>query len=966
MSRTDLILNANRPRNRFKLVIILGFLLLACLIEAKAQLYDVVHRPKVTWHELNSPHFRILYHDGYEDVARRSARLLELAYPDIQNITGGSLERFPVVINGYNDMSNGYVTTLHFRMEVEASPIGGKILNPRTGGHLENLMAHELVHALQFSVKGGIGFTSFLYWFSPDFGRTMHGFTPSGIHEGLAVHAESYLVKENGGRGNFAPFQNQFYSNFHTTTRWNLGQMLTPAGVSRPLDRHYIGGFEFANWLIEKYGDDTIKRSIHSFAKFPLLGYAPHLWYHTGNRPGKLQRQFHEDYASNFPLQKDALEYESVEFYQIPSLRDPIIHYPKWLDDNHIIFFARFYNHTPAFWTYDINQNQVQKVYKTSMEESFQFSLTPDKTKLLYSRYKPHLVYDNTYISDVFELNLERRVSSQVTRNQRLHSPVISIEGNIWALKSQLDTHQLENINNENPTSGNNIYPNNLVQVAMPNDSESKNAVLANKNGIQAVWFVENLNDLSSVLEKSPDISFIKGSIFDLSWSDDSQYLLFGSDHTGIMQIYEYDIENNSVHRLTGGNYNTMEASYSPDNSKIAFIVQKNNGRELVVMNRSELLQESIDESEWKNDFASDDSHKMAGDELLTVSESWETTKYRNDGSWIKPRSIIPISNTAGGDDSRTWGLSLQSSDILRKNSYGLDLEFAHNSVFYDLNYRYSGFFPGINLLAKHAPYDPGNLFDGDNFTFRGEEREIGIGSQIRLNFDHPSTQNYLFIIPEIVRRSSRVSLIDSSNPANNQTTHWFSSDRLRLFTSYALRINQTLRSAQPNNGWIFFLQGDYDIRISENISSPFKGARIGTYFYTSPLSQFNQSLRLGFSAVTQNRPGYNTINIIHEAFNRDDYTLPEKDFFIISSRYTIPLAHPDRGGFLLPGYIEWLYGVLFSESLTNTSFTKSDTILGLGLRGRFRIFYGATFDIGIGYAFQTNKNLSKAFVIDF
>lgn len=946
-----------------KSVLLLCFLCLSWSHSLFAQLYDAVHRPKLTWYELNTPHFRVIYHDGYEDVARRSARLLESAYPKIQPITGGNLSRFPVVINGYNDLSNGYVTTLHFRMEVEAPPIGGKILNPITGGHLENLMAHELVHALQFSVRGGIGLTSFIHLFSPDMGRSLHGLNPPGIHEGLAVHAESHLVREHGGRGNFAPFQNQFYSNFNSNTPWNLGQMLTPSGASRPTDRHYIGGYAFSNWLINTYDQKTIHQSLHTFAKFPLLGYAPHLWYHTGVSPAKLNRKFREHYSTAHSITEDEIIYTPV---QNSLSKDPIIHNPRWLDDQHIIYYGRFYNHPSALWIYNKEHRTSTKIFETSIEESFRFAISPDKEKILFSRYQSHLFYHDTFISDVFEIHIARQKQSRITRNQRSHSPVYNSIDTVYALKSYKDTHQILKIVNGKTMKLINVYPDNIVQIAFPKSPESPTAILVNRNGIQGVWFIKNDEDILNISSSDPYISFKDASIFDLSWSDDSRYLLFSSDLSGTMHIYEYDTINKQVSRLTGGPYNTMEASYSPDNSKVAFVVQRDNGRELVVAARADLLNLDMDPSLWKNTFDENQYNIRSGDELLTASMDWKTHKYRNDGNWIKPRTVIPISNPTGSDNSRTYGLSFQSSDVLRKNSYGLDLEVAHNKMFYDFSYLHTGFFPGVYFNAKHTPYNPGKLITGDNFTFRGEEREFGIGSRMRLNFDHPSSQNYLILFPELVRRSSRVSLIDSDNPANNQTTHWFTSNRLRLFTSYAFRIKQTLRAAQPKSGSILFVQGDYDINVSDNIDSPFQGFRIGTYTFLSPISHLNQSLRIGITSVFQNRPGYNTLNIIHEAFNRDDYELIEKDFLIFSGRYTIPIAHPDKGGFLLPGYIERVYGVIFSETISNTNITKSDTIIGFGIRSRFRFFYNSTFDIGVGYAFHTNKNISETFVMNF
>jgi hypothetical protein len=966
MCNNDFIPMAQTSGIMLKSPLLLLISIISFTLSGYGQIYDVVHRPNLLWYELNTPHFKVLYHDGYEEVARNSARLLESAYPKIQSITGGHLVRFPVIINGYNDLSNGYVTTLHFRMEVEASPIGGKILNPKTGGHLENLMAHELVHALQFSVKGGFGFTSMLYLFSPDMGRTMHGLNPHGIHEGLAVHAESHLVRSNGGRGNFAPFQNQFYSNFYSNSRWSLGQMLTPAGVSRPLDRHYIGGYEFSHWLLDTFGENTIKQSLHTFAKFPLLGYAPHIWYHTGKNPNKLKRMFHEDYADEYSSPINDIKYTPVPYNTFKHSNDPVLHNPKWLDDNRIIYFGRYYNHSPAFWIYDLNEKSNTKLFETNIEESFQYDLSPNKEKILHSRYQPHLFYDNTYISDVFEIQISSKRSTRVTRNQRSHTPIYHSDDGIYALQSFKNTHQLVEIQNGIAGIPFDIYPDNVVQVAQPQNSDLPGAILANRNGIQGIWFVDELKNLTSVRTRNPDISFRGGSIFDLNWSDDSRYLLFSSDQTGIMHIYEYDLLNDKLLRLTGGLYNTMEASYSPDNLKIAFIVQRNNGKELVVLDRVDLLNEPVNQTIWKNSFEDVQFNLRVGDEWITESLSWETQLYRNGANWVKPRSVLPISNPTGSDKGRTIGLSFQSSDVLRQNSYGVDLDFAHNRMFYDLNYLHTGFFPGINFKAKHIPYNPGNLIDGDNFTFRGEEREIGFGSRIRLNFDNRSRLNYLVISPEIVRRSSRISLLDSENPANNQTTHWFRSDRIRLYSSYAHRIKQTLRSAQPTNGILFFFQGDHDIDVSENIDSPFSGLKIGSYFYISPFSQLNQSMRIGITSINQNRPGYNTLNLIHEGFNQDNYKLIEKDFFIFSSRYTIPITHPDRGGFLLPGYIERIYGVVFTETLSNTKLSKSDTIIGLGLRSRFKLFYNATFDLGIGYAIHTNKNLSKTYVIDF
>src|SRR5690606_12675152 len=151
--------------------------------QTHAQFYDTIHRPKLEWFEIKTEHFRIIYHEGLDDLAQRSAHILELRYPEIQKLIGGSLNNYPVVINGYNDNGNGYVSTLHCRMEIEAPPITGKILNHVGSDRLDGLLSHELTHALQFSELGSKGFSRFISLFSPDLARSNHGLSPPGFRE---------------------------------------------------------------------------------------------------------------------------------------------------------------------------------------------------------------------------------------------------------------------------------------------------------------------------------------------------------------------------------------------------------------------------------------------------------------------------------------------------------------------------------------------------------------------------------------------------------------------------------------------------------------------------------------------------------------------------------------------------------------------------------------------------------------
>ncbi len=91
-----------------------------------------------------------------------------------------------------------------------------------------------------------------------------------------------------------------------------------------------------------------------------------------------------------------------------------------------------------------------------------------------------------------------------------------------------------------------------------------------------------------------------------------------------------------------------------------------------------------------------------------------------------------------------------------------------------------------------------------------------------------------------------------------------------------------------------------------------------------------------------------------------------------LSTRYTVPLWYPDDGGFLVPAYLSNIYLVGFSNTVADLDnysvsdfFEASRTVLGVGLRTRFRLS-NLTFDLGIGIGFEPTRNEANPFVGNF
>ena len=141
----------------------------------------------------------------------------------------------PVVLNAYNDRSNGYVHTLPFRQEIEVPQIKGDILSAHYTSWMQAVVPHELVHAVQAQAGGRFGIGSVVNWIAPDLARSMNFALPPGLNEGAAVYYES-RVQSHAGRLNDARFQMKIKAALASPRPWSLSQLLeAPAYAGREI-----------------------------------------------------------------------------------------------------------------------------------------------------------------------------------------------------------------------------------------------------------------------------------------------------------------------------------------------------------------------------------------------------------------------------------------------------------------------------------------------------------------------------------------------------------------------------------------------------------------------------------------------------------------------------------------------------------------------------------------------------------
>lgn len=947
------------------------FILLA--MPARAQYATQYRVPNQDWMELNTERFRLIYPARYQEVAYRSLSILESEYSDIQNLVGGDMHRFPVILNPENDRSNGFVSALNFRSEVELSPIISKTMNPKSGNWLELVLPHELVHALHFS-SDPESVTRLLTIFSPDMRRSVHGAAPAGFLEGIAVQYESHNTIPQAGRGQYPYFRNQFRSVLGTPEEWSMGQVIHSSTYTPPYNRHYIGGYEFVNWLLETHGFDSMKQAIEFHYKYPFLGFGTALRHETGYWPGKLYSQFSEQKKKNESQRLDDIENSTdAPSKEIPfSAKCKLLHRPKWLNDDTLIFYGQACNRTYGFYTYQLNSDVFDLINEVSISDDFIYDLSEDKNRLVYSRYHSDILFDNLYQGDLHHLDIESGKSGRITKSARLFSPAL-FGNDLLALQTVANQMELVRINPENGEIVQQyLKPDHstIVQAAPNPFDPGSAAVIGRIKSMQGIW-LENLEEGGSILDGEPAVVFEDGSIFDLSWHPTEEKLLFVSDHTGVMNLFQFDLEAETIHQLTDSKFNAFEGSYSPDGSQVAYVLQDKNEQTIHTLNLDEAVWKEIPKTEWQLDDEIEESFErpLMGRDVATDTTSWQPEPYSTGFGWIKPRLWLPMYEKENG--FHRPGLTFESADVMSTQSYSLDMSVMADRFWYDASYTYKGFYPGFRVEVYDEPFFVSFPLDEENENFQElmqQSRGASFRIPIPLTLESNARFSSLYFEPQyFVSQIRFLDPYDSSVPVSEFGTR----HTLGFRTVFNWNVRQFIRDVQPNSGWSFFVEGRHALNTDQftietdqlSVDGTLvkrRGFRAGISKFLSPLKRWNQSLRLSARVYSQTDvPVFGILSQYSDLFS--ETPLPgANNVGLFDTRYTIPLVYPDDGGLLLPFYLSNIYLVLFSQTVADLELpdflSASRSVLGAGIRSRFRLS-NLTLDLGISIGWEPHTN---------
>lgn len=934
----------------------------------------------IGWQEINTEHFRVIFPRGVDSLAFRSAAILEDQYGKVSKLTGGTLSNFPVILRDYNDVSNGFVNSYNFRSEVDLSTLKGKSMNPKTGDWLETVLSHELVHATHFNIQQPwedkkVSISNFISLFSPDMARSIHGFPPVGMHEGLAVYHETEAIAPLGGRGNYTYFNNRFNDNFRSSDRWNMGQSLITSDYNQPLNRHYISGYQFMDWLHDEYGDDISKKVIRYHYHNFFLGYGFALRQKTGKWPGQLYDEYEKAIRKKEEKRLAGIDNETtasskvLDFY----FKGEQTRAPKWLNNEELLFYASFYNGRLGFYTYRLNESKPRLITETYSVGDNNYEIEGDA--LYFSSYKQDPLYTSVYKSDVFRYDLQRGKSHRVTHKARVYAPTFNGE-KLIGIRTVSGVSSIVEVDEQTGhTTTLATFGEATPKALRFNPQEpGRLAIVMRKRGVQGLW-ITSLDSLKKDLDGPPDVAFERGSIFDPEWHPDGNRLLFTMDAYPAMNIYEYELESGEIRRVTNAAYNAMEASYSPDGDKIAYVLQLKNERKIAILEREDFAKEIVERERLltEESLSKALNRPYVGEENLEDLQTLPVSSYRGDVSWLKPRVVYPVFEEVSG--SYQYGLGLSSIDALSSQAYSFELTGIQNRLWYDFTYTNKMFYPGFELSTYSEPqFLVISNSANDRFSMMRQDRGFGLSIPFNYTFRGDTRLSSISISPEL--KAEQIKYYDLSP---NALTDFNTRYRAGLFSQLNIGVLNLPRDVQPSAGISVF--GLYEQTLNDlqltvptplgdfqqNLNNQWT-AYYGIFGFVSPLRRWNQSLRLGVRFLQQSESAiYSNSTIIPMGFDRTDFPNYNasggtgfQNLARFSTRYTIPILYPDTGFLTVPAYLSSVYLTAFSHTLTNMDASdllqSSRSIFGAGFHVQFKVS-NLLFDLGIGFAYEPTRN---------
>ena len=687
------------------MLVLVGFFLLSAIASVSvsvpgfAQFVD----PALRWQTLETPHFRIHFHEGTEGMARLTAVAAEEAYAWWAEKLGyAPTEKVEVVILDRQDGPNGFANLVpnpQFVNFTAYAGFAGGFANSESRSWEELVTFHEYGHIADLDYVRGLSLT-----LRKIFGRilTPGAQEPTLLVEGIPTYGEFLLrgaSRANEPRvammlramlleNNFPDYQKASF--YYSRAEW------PPVGSIS----HDVGPW-FLRFLEEAYGQDTYARLKAEMVTDPwwalgglagMLVGIPFVSVSgdfnaifervTGKRMPELWREFRAWLSQQFAQQIEEIEREGVTLSRQLTRFGYSTGGARWSPDGEWIY----YTHSDPERAVGLRRVRPDGTGDEVVASGpiGGFALSPDGSFVVYAKRDTYKKFYSR--RDLYKLDLQTGRETRLTWGERPFSLAITPDGQSviyaryrWGEKTpriskiDLATGQITVVKE---------FPEDWVVegIALSPDGKTLALSIWRRGGYQDIYTMP-ADGSGSPTPLTQD----KATDHQPTWSPDGQYVLFSSDRTGVYNLYAYRVLDGKLFRVTNVLTGAFGPSVSPQGDRLAFTGYSSRGYDLHLMD--------YEPQSWKE--------VPYEREAVPAWEGFPEVDYE-----VRPYTPLPSLRPKlwyPTYDGKRFGAATFGRDALFQHSYnlaaGYDLQ--AKSPYLDFRYSYSGMLPTLSLSGR-------------------------------------------------------------------------------------------------------------------------------------------------------------------------------------------------------------------------------------------------------------------------
>jgi hypothetical protein len=619
-------------------------LLLLTSATARAQPYD----PAFRWRTLETPFFRVHYHQGEEELAQLVAREAERAHALLAPRLGYSAPLTEIVLSDDQDEANGLTTPLPYNtIRLLAVPPTAESELQDYRIWMRQLVQHEYTHILHLDHIGGVPAvvnTIFGKLWAPN------GFLPSFFVEGLAVLNESEGDPATG-RNASAVFDMearalaldgfpQLDEAANPLLRWPLGQ------------GPYLLGGRFMGYLQARYG----ARAIAGFAADQgeaIWPYAPS-W--SGSRwfGGKDFPELWDEYAKAERAyaegKRDWIRTRPVTVPAPLTRRGGDIEHPTFSPDGTFVaYMERGLDEAPGVRRVALDGKDLGRV--TIVDQNGALSLASPKEAIVAigEVFHEYRVYD-----DLYRVDLATGDRHRLTRGERTTDPDVAKDGTIVYVRRTGGgrTALVRWRPGAAPEvlferAGADVYepaigPDGIVAFSLHEGGRRDIALWQDGR-------VERVTD-DDALDTHP------------AWTPDGRFLLFASDRGGVNNVYAWERASGRLRQVTNVELGAREPSVSPDGKTLVFCTYSVAGFDVATL--------PLDEGAWLDPLPAVTAIPPAAPPTPAELALPDPLPSRPYSAWptVRPTFWLPVLSTDGAGP--VYGALTGGTDVLAQHAW--------------------------------------------------------------------------------------------------------------------------------------------------------------------------------------------------------------------------------------------------------------------------------------------------------